>query len=143
MEKILLAESHPDFNYSEYVEYCEEMGIEPQGENSKGYWDWVSELSQIYFEEDVEQIGDNITNAYETSVLSGSLGLWYGNREIEPLKFDSLPDAIDKVLKSFDYDCVVRIYLDNGKVTISCAHHDGTNHFEIIPADGTEYKYAV
>jgi len=61
--------------------------------------------------------------------LQGEIGRWDGKRGIVPLKFDSLKDAIMRVLK--DRDCYYYyIYEDENKdLRMRSYHHDGVNNF--------------
>ena len=40
-----------DYKYEDYVRDCEDMGIEPCEENSNGYWDYISEETNINYED--------------------------------------------------------------------------------------------
>lgn len=35
------------YKYEYYVEWCKENEMEPQGENSDDYWNWVNEFHKL------------------------------------------------------------------------------------------------
>ena len=128
-----------DRSYSDYVEWCKEMGIEPAEEDSGIYWDWIRQE----IDDDVECFFENLK--YETGVTSkpcvitGSLGLWWGRPTIEPTECSDLAGAVRRCWG--DCDAVKVTGLD-GVVYVEAYHHDGTNHFEIRPKSGKKYpKY--
>ena len=60
--------------------------------------------------------------------ITGTLGLWTGIHEIEPVITDSNLKAIYKCLQSADD---FEIYRDNNDYVVNAHHHDGTNKFRI------------
>lgn len=82
------------------------------------------------FDFEFECFMDNLLfSEYDTNcVVCGSLGLWYGRREICPEKFSSLSDAIRAALRSADYYEIKQV---NGHIEVTAVHHDGRNYFEI------------
>lgn len=120
-----------DYNYSElyreYLDYCEDNGIEPQEDGSREYWDWVSEMERIYWED----LMDNLKySKYSNNpvVVCGRLGLWNGSPEIEPKRFDNIIDAIMACCSNCDYITIKQYY---STIQVSASHHDGTNNFDI------------
>lgn len=91
----------------------------------------IYELHNIISEQDYEDFIGNLRycqlnqNKY---VMFGSLGLWNGRREIYPIVFESLEDAILKAIRNMDY---ITITMRNGGIDIECVHHDGRNNFRI------------
>lgn len=74
-------------------------------------------------------MGELSLSEYDTDcVVCGSLGLWYGRREIYPQKFTSLLDAIRTTFRSADF---VEVKQVNGHIEVTAVHHDGRNYFEI------------
>lgn len=69
-------------------------------------------------------------------VITGSLGLWDGRKEIVPVTCDSVSKAIYKCI-DYDYQC---IYEDeNGDLFVEDYHHDGINVFKIsLLVDGKQ-----
>lgn len=64
-------------------------------------------------------------------ILSGTLGLWNGPVEIAQLKFNSIADAVKRIVYcNFDNQISITQY-GNEKIEVVQAHHDGTNVFTI------------
>lgn len=115
------------YKYEYYVEWCKENEMEPQGENSDDYWNWVSESSQI----DYDDFFDNLKFAKAEEghyMITFNLGLWNGHKigYVEKI-YDSLSEAIKDALNSsrdyWDY----KVTFENGDVVVYGYHHDGTN----------------
>lgn len=70
------------------------------------------------------------------AIITGTLGLWDGKKEIVPVECDSVAQAIYKCI-NYDYQC---IYEDeNGDLFVEDYHHDGVNIFKIsLIVDGKE-----
>lgn len=108
-------------SYEEYIEWCELNETEPQGENSNDYWDYVDNTHEL-------DCGDFWENHQYYWLVSGTLGLWFGTRDIYQTMFNSLEDAIKKCLG----DCNDAIIKKRGSVMyVTGLHHDGRNNFEI------------
>lgn len=145
MKKVIYTTDIDNYKYEDYLEYCEANEIEPCSEDSQSYWDWVSEMISM----DVEDAYSNIDckqDAKTMVVITGTLGLWYGNPEIDPVFVESESEyhhatkqrsyssalrlAIQKCAEGMDN---VECYLNDetGCVEVIGHHHDGTNHFHI------------
>lgn len=118
-----------NYNYESYLEYCEDMDIEPADKNSNRYYEWVSDMMEMDFDDFVANMKySEIANT--PCVITGSLGLWYGRPEINPVFMDNLSDAIMKCINNMDY---FKVEMINGVINVYGYHHDGTNCFEIYP----------
>jgi len=115
------------YKYENYVEWCKDNEMEPQGKDSADYWDWVNESSQI----DYDNFFDNLKYAKAEEgnyMITFNLGLWNGHKigYVEKI-YDSLSEAIKDALNSsrdyWDY----KITFENGNVVVYGYHHDGTN----------------
>lgn len=126
--KFTLLTTNQEFDYAEYVEYCEMNNIEPQGENSPAFYAWCGEETYENNECDLYNIKSLANKIGDHFVITGKLGLWNGNFDIEPLVMHTLDEAIRKCINSCDYFDVT---WENGVVEVSASHHDGTNVFEI------------
>ena len=145
MKKVIYTTDIDNYKYEDYLEYCEANEIEPCSEDSQSYWDWVSEMISM----DVEDAYSNIDCKQDVNtmvVITGTLGLWYGNPEIDPVFVESESEyhhatkqrsyssalrlAIQKCAEGMDN---VECYLNDetGCVEVIGHHHDGTNHFHI------------
>lgn len=121
--------SRDDFTYDDYVEYCEGLDLEPQGEQSWDYIEWCSHEAFDNYDCDRENIERSPMNEGQF-IITGTLGLWDGSHEIKCSKtFDTLLDAIDACIPN----CACEIEADwhNGVVEVRVYHHDGTNCFDI------------
>lgn len=119
------------FTYEDYLEYCEDMGLEPMGDNSGDYFNWCREETDCNVESDLENI--KYCKQYNVPVvITGKLGLWDGKHEIEPVYMDSVYDAITKCMDGADD--VKADYVD-GEIVVYAYHHDGTNFFRINAVD--------
>lgn len=116
-----------DYKYEDYVRDCEDLGITPCEENSNGYWDYISEETNINCEDFFDNLEYSPINNTPCMVV-GSVGRWNGNFEIVPVLFDNISDAIHKCLNGADdYEIVLK----DGYITVYGYHHDGCNSFEI------------
>ena len=118
-----------DYDYNvedyrdEYLDYCDCNDIEAEDEIPM---DFIHRI----FEDEWFGLFDNLEldkNNTECVVL-GSLGLWYGRRDIIPTRENTLADAIKKCVSGCDYTCVKIV---DGHIEVKAIHHDGTNEFEI------------
>lgn len=117
-----------DFFYSDYEEDCEMNNIEPKGEDSDDYRDWMAENTQTNYEEDMYSIKN--CKQYNVPVrIEGTLGLWDGRHEIIPQERDSVYSAIIDCIGRSTND--VEVFFDDGHIEVQCHHHDGTNTFYI------------
>ena len=116
------------FSYEDYVESCEDCGIEPAEEDSNAYWEWCAEQRDFNYEDDMYAIEE--CEAYNVPcIITGRLGLWNGRHGIAPTKCDSVYDGIQKCIGQSIDD--VDVKFNNGVIEVTAHHHDGTNVFEI------------
>lgn len=139
-----LLDTRCGYKYEDYVEYCEVNEITPEPEGSDDYYDWVSYERNLY----IDNFFTNLRYARfneEPVIITGSLELWNGSKEIYPMLVESdgyekrsdgewkynnpaLMKAIKKCMNGMD-DVLVE-YI-NGEIVIHGYHHDGTNIFTI------------
>ena len=127
--KVTLCDTTYIPDYEEYKENCEANELEPQGEDSGDYWDFVSESRSIEWDTFILNMHDS-AQAQQPCLLTGSCGLWDGTHEIMPYKFKNVISAIVKAYKSCD-DLIVN--QEDGVIKVESFHHDGRNRFEIRP----------
>lgn len=129
IKNCVLYDSQADWEYEEYLDYCEEMGIEPAEEDSAEYYEFMSRQH----EDDWDCFKDNMAYSKfkgQPCMITGSLGLWNGNPTIVPVLCDDIMEAIEKCLNNrFSFEC--DITLNDGHIDVNIHHHDGTNCFEI------------
>lgn len=132
-----------DYDYAEYVEWCEDNNIEPKGINEYGedsFWDWCQQETETNWEEDMYNIKES-EKCNVPTIIEGSLGLWDGHHEIIPVECDNMYDAIQKCLPR-NYDYYADVIFDKGFVNVNISHHDGTNCFTLRPKDKRKkFKY--
>lgn len=116
------------FEYSDYVEYCKENGLEPQGKESHDYFRWCEDETEMNFEADLDNIEGH--SAYNVPVImTGTIGRWNGDFEIVPVVCKSVFSAIDMCRGKDILD--IEVFFDDGKIEVAAHHHDSTNHFTI------------
>lgn len=117
-----------NYMYEDYLDFCLDNDIEPEGENSAAFYNWCNETALIDYEADIENI--KYCKQYNVPVIiTGELGLWNGNFEIEAVRKESVYDAIQRCIGR---DIInVEIFFDNGEIEVNAYHHDGCNTFTI------------
>lgn len=112
-----------------FKDYCEANEIEfpADAENSNEFYEWQSESLAIAWDDLINEI-ENDKDSNVICVVTGSLGLWHGRRDIEPKVFPSLKSAINECVANMDY---VILTEDEGVIKVEAIHHDGRNNFEI------------
>lgn len=117
-----------DFYYEDYVEDCEVNGIKPKPKDSHAYYEWCRDTAYENYEADMDNIAH--CKAYQLPVvITGSLGLWWGKPEIEPVVCDSVYEAVQKCIGN---DAVeVKVEWSDGVINVEAYHHDGCNCFTI------------
>jgi hypothetical protein len=145
MKKIIFTTDVLSYEYSDYVEHCKGNGVEPSSEDSQDFWDWVYEMIEFDMDDAYTNI-DCKSDKNTTVVITGSLGLWNGRPDIEPVFVES-ESIFNSKTKQRIYDSALKLaiqkcgegmndvecYLDDetGCVEVIGHHHDGTNHFYI------------
>lgn len=128
------------FDREDYIDFCEENGIEPGDEDD--FYDWCAEETQCNYEADMGNIED--CDEYNVPVVvTGTLGLWWGHPEIRPERFDSVADAIHRCIDGSDCN-EIHAEFNDGVITVDCYHHDGCNSFTIkaLSKKGIAKQYA-
>lgn len=128
MKRYTLVDTTYIYSYEDYVDYCEFNEVQPQGEDSNDYLDFVSDSQQTDWDIFLLNLKYANINTEYYWIISGSLGLWYGTRDIELVRCDTLEDAIRKCAGYCD-DVIVE--KEGNVVYVTGLHHDGRNHFEI------------
>ena len=123
---ILDTYNYNGLTYEDYLEFCEINEIEPEGEDSRDFYEWLGHENDIAWE-DLEA---NLSYSKVSGPVSvcGHLGLWWGNPTIQPEKFDNLWDAIMACARDA-WDVIIT--LDKGVLKVQALHHDGRNVFTI------------
>ena len=125
--------------YKDYVEFCEINEITPEPENSNDYWDWIGEETNRYIEDFFENL--RYVKYDKPVIITGTLGLWNGRKEIYPMammsedyyqtkdgkwryKHPSIERAVRKCINGMDD---FKVELSEGEIVVHGYHHDGTN----------------
>ena len=133
----LLYDSTRKVDYTEYLEYCEANDIEPQDEDSDGYYEYVSDIHAMEWEDFLTNIHYSEINDYAW-LITGFLGLWDRKHDVYPTIEESLKDAILSCIS--DCDCHAIIEKRGNTISVEIIHHDGRNSFELhaLSDDGAE-----
>lgn len=128
MKTITYLDTTRTVSYEEYVECCSLNGIEPHSENSYDFHDYVYHTHELECDDFWENLRYSKINHQYYWMVTGTLGLWFGTRDIHQTMFNSLEEAISKCLRECD-DAIIK---KRGSVIyINALHHDGRNNFEI------------
>lgn len=139
-----LLDTTETYEYSEYVDFCECNEITPEPEDSDDYWKWVSDERQRSIEDFLMNLRYARFNE-EPVLITGSLGLWNGRREIYPMLIESSdyekrhngewkynnPALLKAIEKCMNNMTDVKVEYANGEIVVHGYHHDGTNIFTI------------
>lgn len=129
MNKIrLLCDTTITPSYEDYIEWCEMNEKKPQEEDSEDYFDYVHKIQRLEYDDLIENLQYSVVDTQYYWVVTGSLGLWCGRRDVGKNLVGSLSDAI-KLCTSHAADCIIT---KRGSVIyVTALHHDGRNYLEI------------
>lgn len=114
--------------YEEYVENCEDNNVEPQGENSRDFIEWLEWMSQL----DTEDFFSNLAYCkLGECMILGTLGLWDGDHDIVPVLCDNVKEAIERICDGMRGGFHLRVTQKDGYLLVEQSHHDGTNAYEV------------
>jgi len=114
------------FTYQDYVENCEDIEEEPAPENSAEFLLWCADMRENYYLDDLANL--RCSKDMCPCLITGSLGLWWGHPDIEPVLCPDIESAVKKCFGSCDD---IRVEFEDGVYTCYAMHHDGTNVFEV------------
>ena len=126
----LVTTDSTQFKYTEYLEYCEDNGIEPEPDGSVEYYDWCADEAQINYDCDMDNLMYSELKD-RTFVIEGILGLWWGRPTIKPVVIKGIVAAIKKCFGRDINDIEVELNTKDGVIHIQSHHHDGTNFFTL------------
>lgn len=122
--RFILATTEGEFEWADYIDFCMANGITPTRED---FNEWCYEEAQRVYEDDLDNLKED--ERYNVPVvITGTLGLWWGRPNVEPVVEDSVYDAVVRCSRSGE---IVEVAFDNGEIIVSASHHDGTNVFTI------------
>lgn len=118
-----------DFSHEDYLEWCEMNGIESPGDkDSFEFHEWCRRTARDYYEADLENCR-HAKALQRKFVVTGTLGLWWGNPAIVPVLCDDFDEVVTKVTGRDTLDLTATY--DTDGIHFSCSHHDGTNVFDV------------
>lgn len=117
--------------YADYVDFCEANEITPAPEDSNDYYEWESDETQRLAEDFFENL--RYVKFDTPVIITGSLGLWNGRKEIYPMVVESTdkPSLYNAVMKCVNGMDDFKVELSEGEIVVHGYHHDGTNIFTI------------
>lgn len=127
--RILLATTRDEFEYSDYVEWCEINGLMPQGEDSEAFHRWCNETSLSQYEDDVTNMKAS-SNLERHFVITGTVGRWNGCFDIVPEIERSFARAFDRCTSGADD---VDVFCTERYIEVQGHHHDATNILYLWP----------
>ena len=114
-----------DVPYEEYVENCEANDREPEAENSRDYWNYVSDTLQM----DYDDFKANMKSCKLFPMVAvGYDDLWNGQ-----FRGGKVLNDVDDLLGMFCSCDRIKIWQDKDGFHINGYHHDGTNYAELRP----------
>ena len=123
----VLFDSREGRTYEDYLDFCKANDIEPQGEDSEDYHEIVEEMKSWDYNDLLSNIKHCAYNRQKWAV-EGTLGLWNGRKDIVPVVFDNLLEAISACVHNCDYIKITKYY---STIEVEAIHHDGTNRFTL------------
>jgi hypothetical protein len=137
--KYTIIDTRAEYSYSDYLDFCNANGFTPAEEGSDDYWEYVGEMRSMEFNDEMDNIKFSKENDAPV-IVTGTLGLWNGDRDIYPVVVDNLHDAVEKCIGSSDDAEVV---FEDGVIYVYGYHHDGTNRFTIEKLSAKGMKSAM
>ena len=122
-----------NINYTEWFEefkdYCECNDIDhtQYDEDSEFFHNWIYDTLSMDWDDLMCNIKYDKDNNVDC-VVTGRVGRWNGNFDIEPKHFSTLRDALNACIRDCDYIIITE---NEGVINIKGIHHDASNYFEI------------
>lgn len=127
-KEILLCDTTYIPSYEDYKEWCYACGKEHCEEGSRDYLDFVEVSQRKEIDDLMENLNSSAINFRYYWVVTESLVLWCGRRDIDKHMTNSLSDAIRLCVNHAD-DTIIK---KRGSVIyVTALHHGGRNYFEI------------
>lgn len=123
-----LASTSDEFEYAEYVDWCEVNNIEPQGEESDHFCQWCQEEASANYSDDLAQLKAS-KHLQGSVIVTGTIGRWNGTYEVAPVLFDSFSEAWAEMMGRDTLD--VDVTYDTQCIHVTGRHHDASNFFEV------------
>lgn len=117
-----------EFEYGDYLDFCEANGLSPLPEDSPEFSQWCDEEALAYYDEDITACKDS-ANLNRRFVITGSVGRWNGRFNIVPVFCRDFEEVIRRTTGG-DILAVTATY-DTRCIHFECSHHDSTNSYDI------------
>ena len=135
MEKVLYSNYYEDLMSEEEArEILEENGCEDINESD--IYEFINDQSNEDWYEFIKSFERYLQEKYY--VATGTCGLWYG--KVDGGKLILGINTFMTLLQDCDY---IKIIDNDGRLLITCSHHDGTNHYELRELNdrGVDYYF--
>ena len=109
--------------------YAESCGISVEEVEDDAYYNWVSDNLLFYWQDFKNAVENHLSD--NMCIITGKLGLWNGQPEIEPEICDSTLEAIDMCINIRGEHYKTVSLEDDGSLTVEVSHHDGCNVFTL------------
>lgn len=132
--RILLQDTYYDSRYfalmpyKDYAKMCREEDVRPKPKDSQAYYDDIAERTEMELDDFKSNLECSENN--KPCMLTGSDGLWDGRHTLCPVKYNSLLEGIEDIMRRAVCDDW-EIILTEGYLELRGLHHDGTNVYEL------------
>ena len=128
-----LSEMYPDEDLKEQALECGWVDDEEEITDNM-LWKWRYEEDEI----DWDAAKTELKNFFDGKTVGffGAVGLWHGTYKAG--KVGEFWKLFYEAIKDCPY---FKITDENGRMYLTCSHHDGTNHFEIREVTDKGYEY--
>lgn len=126
---MLLLDTTREIEREEILDFCECNGIDAPTEGSDEEYKLINELRDIDYIQFNEDIECHFTHD-GSIVITGTLGLWNGRKEIVPTIKPNLDAAIKACFGSCD-EFKVEYNEEEKSISVRSYHHDGCNSFTL------------
>lgn len=116
------------YTFEYYKEWCEMNDIECSDEESQDYYIWAEEQAREELDDFFENLKYEQNLKYVPVIVEGSLGLWWGNPDIEQQYFGDVIKAIKACIEGA-YDVIIK--KKGHRLEVVNLHHDGRNYFTL------------
>jgi hypothetical protein len=137
----LVTTDSTQFKYADYLEYCEDNGIEPEPDGSSEYYDWCADEAEKNYDCDMDNLMYSKLKD-KTFLIEGNLGLWWGRPTIKPVVINGIIPSIKRCFGRDINNIEVELNTKDGFIHIQSHHHDGTNFYTLKMLNKNGEKWA-
>ena len=128
-QNLYSADNYTREDFEDYVKhFMGEENTDYKVDSDEDFYQWAGEQQRLDFE---DLIANLKYSAYgkDSVMVVGTLGLWYGKRDIEPTYFENVEKAIYACISNCELKSMERV---GNTIEIVVAHHDGRNCFTLV-----------